>query len=45
MLISGVEPNSLVIQCSRCDYTLILETKFPCDPEEVINEWNRKVSE
>jgi len=42
---SGIEPNSLVVECDECGFTMKLETKLPASPQEIIKEWNRRVEE
>ena len=37
-------PYSKAIQayCRKCNFTMTLETDFPCSPDAIIEEWDRK---
>ena len=40
---SGCKRNSLVIECENCGFCMKLEAKLPINPQEIIDEWNRRV--
>ncbi|MBQ7701553.1 MAG: hypothetical protein IJT54_04030 [Candidatus Methanomethylophilaceae archaeon] len=44
-IISGFEKDSLAIECENCGFYMGLETKLPINPQEIIDEWNRRVTE
>ena len=45
VLISGIQPKSLAVQCGKCGFVLNMESKLPVNPAEIVDEWNRRVKE
>ena len=42
---SGIEPNSLIVECENCGFVVTLKSKLPLEPSAILKERNEIASE